>query len=228
MKTITKLLPLLVVVMLLAACGQVPVEQVESANLAASTPTPGGANVSDAGETALTETPFLDLVSFFSTDYEDSTSARNQFALGTLYLTDTSIPITAEQAQQILPLWQAILVLDSNPDSAAEELNAVQNQLVGLMTQEQLQAIAAMQVTNTQLAAFYADLGIIMGTENPDRTPGSGQGGGNGGDPAAREATQTAAQALGTPVGSGSSSGQDRKNVLTEAVIDALLAIVNN
>ena len=88
--------------------------------------------------------------------------------------------------------------------------------------------IREMQLTNTHLNAFYAELGITMGTENPERTPGSGQGGGNGGDPAARQATQAAAEALGTPVGTGSSSGQDRKNALTEAVIEALLAIVNN
>jgi hypothetical protein len=228
MKTIAKLLPLFAVVMLLAACGQAPAAQVESAISATSTPIPGGANLSDVGETAATDTPFLDLASYFSTDYEDSTSSRNQFALGTVYLEGTGTPITKEQAQQILPLWQAILVLDSNPDSAAEELNAVQTQLLGMMTPEQLQTITAMQLTNTYLNAFYAELGITMGTENPERTPGSGQGGGNGGDPAARQATQAAAEALGTPVGTGSSSGQDRKNALTEAVIEALLAIVNN
>ena len=89
-------------------------------------------------------------------------------------------------------------------------------------------AAAVGAAASLQADAFYAELGITMGTENPERTPGSGQGGGNGGDPAARQATQAAAEALGTPVGTGSSSGQDRKNALTEAVIEALLAIVNN
>lgn len=227
MKTMTKLMTLLAAVMLLTACGQVPAEQIESSNSISSTPIPGDVNISDDSETAATETPILDLASYFSMDYADSTSSRNQFALGTLLLGGTNTPITKEQAEQILPLWQAILVLETNPDSAVQELSAVQTQLLGMMTPEQLQAIVAMQVTNTELTAFYAELGITMGTENPERTPGSGQGAGNGGDPAARQATQAAAEALGTPVGTGSSSGQERKNALTEAVIDALLAIVN-
>src|SRR3990172_2982293 len=84
---------------------------------------------------------------YLTTDYIDAASLRNQLAFGTLKLSDTANAITPEQAKQLLPLWQALLSLTGSDTTAEAELTALQDQVVQTMTSEQLQAIAAMQIT---------------------------------------------------------------------------------
>ena len=175
----------------------------------------------------------LDFATFFPVDYENALSARNQLAIGTLRLQNTSYPISTEQSQSLLPLWQALLALESNPGSAPQELSAVQNQILTTLTSDQLNEIVNMQLTNDDLVEIYNELGLTLQVNSDGTTTmGSGQGGGMGAgggqDPAAREATRTAAEALGTPVGTGGGQGQSNKNQLTIAVIDFLTDLVNN
>ncbi|MFN8598345.1 MAG: hypothetical protein U0559_19445 [Anaerolineae bacterium] len=164
----------------------------------------------------VTPTPLS--ATYLKTDYADATSVRNQLALGTLKLEGTANAITAEQAKALLPLWQAMVALSGDTTTAEEELTAVQNQIVAALQPAQLQAIGALQLTTTQLNAFYAEKGIVMPTPVPGVTkvPGSGSGVSS----ADKEATRTAAAALGTPTGSG--SGQAAKTALFDAVIDLL------
>jgi len=178
------------------------------------------------------ETPMpLDFATFFPVDYENALSARNQLAIGTLRLQNSSYPISSEQSSALLPLWQALLALESNPGSAPQELSAVQNQILSTLTSDQLNEIVNMQLTNDDMVAVYEELGLTLQVSSDGTTTmGSGQGGGmggGGGDPAAREATRTAAEALGTPVGTGGGQGQSNKNQLTTAVIDFLTDLVN-
>jgi len=198
----------------------------------------GQGEVLDEAAPAVEETPVIednpnpvstpvpsDFATTFNTEYEDALSARNQLVIGTLKLAEAGWPVTQEQSQILLPLWQAVLALESNPDSAPQELSAVQNQIIANMNQEQIQAIITMALTNQDLIDLYAELGIPI-NENPEGTAmGSGQGrgmGGGGGDPAARQATRAAAEALGTPVSEGGGQGQNNKNQLTEAIINYL------
>jgi hypothetical protein len=87
-----------------------------------------------------------------------------------------------------------------------------------------LTAIAAMQITNTELNAFYAEKGIVFPTPVPGETPTSGKG--KDLSQADKEATRTAAEALGTPVGtsSGSGTGQEAKILLFDTMIELLTA----
>jgi hypothetical protein len=87
--------------------------------------------------------------------------------LGTLRLEGTENAVTPEQAAALLPLWQAL----RGGVTAQAEVNAVLKQIEGTMTQEQLEAIAAMQLTQDDLGAWVEEQGLGLG-------PGPGQGGG--------------------------------------------------
>ena len=140
--------------------------------------------------------------------------------MGTLKLEGTANAITAEQAKALLPLWQAVVALSGTTTTAEAELTAVQNQIAEALQPAQLQAIGALQLTTTQLNAFYAEKGIVMPTPMPGVTkvPGSGSGVSS----ADKEATRTAATALGTPTSSG--AGQAAKTLLFDTVIELLTA----
>lgn len=196
---------------------------------------PGSTQVisNDTQSVTVTGTPVpLDFATYFPGEYEDALSPRNQLAIGTLKLAETAYPITTEQSKLLFPLWQAVLVLESNPGSSPQELSAVQNQIMGGMTSDQLNAIVSLQLTNEHLLSVYNELGITL-VENADGTTmgsgqGNGKGTGSGQDPAAREATKAAAEALGTPTSERGSQGQNNKNQLTEAVIEYLINLAES
>ncbi|MBN1454349.1 MAG: hypothetical protein JW963_25250 [Anaerolineales bacterium] len=165
-----------------------------------------------------TPTPYA--AEYLSTEYADAASLRNQLAYGTLLLEGTEQAVTPEQARNLLPLWQAIVALSGDETTAAEELTAVQNQITEALTPAQLEAIAAMRITNTDLNTFYADLGVVFPTPVPGVTKVPGKNSGISQED--REATKTAAEALGTPVGTGSSTGQAAKSMLFDTVIEML------
>lgn len=197
MKHTRFLLLLLVIAVVLAACGS------------AADKTPA-APTSIAGE-------------YLNTEYTDAASLRNQLAYGSLLLDGTANAVTAEQAASMIPLWQAIVALSGDETTADEELLAVQDQIVEALSETQLQAIAKMQITNTALNAFYAEYGIVFPTPVPGVTkvPGSG----NSISAEDKAATQTAAQAAGIETGTGGGTGQAAKTLLFEKVIEYLTAI---
>ena len=160
------------------------------------------------------------LTDILSDDYEDALSARNQLALGTLKLEGSGNAVTPEQAQELALYWQALKALAADSTSATEETTAVQAQIVEAMTQVQLEAIAAMQLTSADLNEFYVEQGVELTTPEPGVTP---QGGKNSGlSQEDREATRTAAEALGTPVGAGGGGGAARRDILLDTLIELL------
>jgi len=188
----------------------------------------GGGESNEVDVVQVTPTSLMSDV--FDVEFEDAASSRTQLAYGTLQLQDSEYPVTSEQANTLLPLWQALLALENNPDSAEQELTAVQDQIIMSMQDEQLQAIAAMQITNATLTDFYAEQGIIIPTPSPDttQTVTSGTGKNSGLSTEEKEATKAAAEALGTPVGTNSgSSGAARKSVLTDSVIEYLTGLAS-
>ncbi len=182
------------------------------------TPAPNAATPVVIAPSDSTPTPFA--AAYLNTEYADAVSLRNQLAFGALKLEGTASAISVEQAETLLPLWQAIVALSGTSTTAEAELTAVQNQIVEAMRPEQLQAIAAMQITNANLTAFYAEHGIVLPTPVPGVT--KVPGGGSGVSQADKEATRAAAEALGTPTNSG--SGQAAKTLLFDAVIELLTA----
>ncbi len=156
---------------------------------------------------------------YLTTEYDDAASLRNQLAFGIMQLDGTLNAVTLEQAKTLIPFWQAIISLSGDETTASEELTAVQDQIVAVLTAEQLQAIAAMQLTNADLNAFYAEFGIVLPTPIPGVTkvPGSGSGKTEEEKAAAHAAAEAAGQTTGT--------GQSAKTLLFEKTIEYLTGV---
>jgi len=187
MKRLSIILILSLVAVLLAACG--------------GTQAPAPVSV-QGGETYTSE--------YLDTSYPDAISVRNQLALGTLRLEDTSQAITPEQAAKLLPLWQALRSIFRSGKVAPAEVNALLSQIEDAMTPEQLAAIRDMQLTRADLQAWMQSQGIQSGA-------GSGQyGAGKGLSPEER-ATRQALREGGEGL-----SPEMRATALLDAVIDLL------
>lgn len=188
--------------------------------LIASCSTDAAAPETTAPDAASTPTPLI--AGYLPTEYEDAASARSQLALGTIKLEDSSLALSADQSSALMPLWQALLALESSDTTAPEEMTAVQNQIILGMNAEQLKAIAAMQLTNADLTLFYEQQGLVTVVSE---STGTGQN--SGLTPDEREAVRATSAALGTPVSESGGGGQDRKDSLTEAVIALMLEKTN-
>lgn len=145
-------------------------------------------------------------------EYEGAIPVRNQLALGTLELNQGDKAISAEQAQTLIPLWQALRSTQQAGGTAQAEVNALLTQIEAAMTPEQLQAIAAMKLTQTNMQEWATANGVTMGSG----TPGQGMGL----SPEAR-ATKQAAEGVTT---SGGGSGSKLSSALMDTVIASLEA----
>jgi hypothetical protein len=117
-----------------------------------------------------------------------SLSQVNMLLVGTLKLEDTDQSISAEEAAQLLPLWQAYRSLSSSQTAAEAEVEALLTQIRGTMTSDQIQAIKDMNLTATDMQNLMQSMGGAMGpqgTPNPQSTPGFEfpSGGFQGGSP---------------------------------------------
>jgi hypothetical protein len=88
--------------------------------------------------------------------------------------------IAADQAQELVPLWQAYRSLVTSETSAQQEREALLTQIEESMTAEQIEAIANMNLTATDMQAIFSELG------GPGRAQGTpSAGGGQTGQPGA-------------------------------------------
>ena len=104
-----------------------------------------------------------------SEGYEGALPVQTQLIVGTLRLEEGEWAVSAEQAAQLIPLWKAVRSLSSSDTAAEAEVAGLLEQIQETMTAEQMQAIAAMQLTQEDLFGEMQELGI-------------GPGGGEGGD----------------------------------------------
>lgn len=141
-------------------------------------------------------------------DYENALPVRMQFSLGTLILAETKTPVTQAQAEQFLPLWQALLSLSNTGNSASAEVNSLLGQIEAVFSAEQLSAIADMKLTFSDMTGWAAANGITLGSGSGQ--PGQGQG-------MSPEARATRQAENGKTAQSGTSSGAS--SALTKAVI---------
>jgi hypothetical protein len=125
-----------------------------------------------------------------STTQGDPTTAPltlvDQLVIGTLKLDGTSNTVTAQQATDLLPLWQVYKDLSTSDNAAQPEIDALVQQIQDALTPEQMQAITDMKLTREDMFATMQELGIQMGLptgSNGTVTPGQGGGfSGGGGD----------------------------------------------
>jgi hypothetical protein len=138
------------------------------------------------------------------TSYDGALDVPNQLMLGTIQLEETENAVTPEQAAALLPLWQAL----RGGVTVQTEMAAVLKQIEGTMTSEQLEAIAAMQLTQEDLRAWMQEQGLGGGGGFP----------GAGGDMSEedREALRATVEAGGGMPGGGrfgDLSEEERANV---------------
>jgi len=110
-----------------------------------------------------------------------------KLAIGTLKLEGSESAVTADQAKDLLPLWQVYSSLIASDTAAQEEKDALAQQIQEAMTADQTKAIEALNLTQRDVFASMQELGIAPqfganGTtpQNGNTTRGNGQGqGGN-------------------------------------------------
>ncbi|RLC95152.1 MAG: hypothetical protein DRI77_10285 [Chloroflexi bacterium] len=174
------------------------------------------------------------------TSYPDALNASSQLALGMLLLGETENRITSEQAAALLPLWQAL----QGGVTAQAEVEALLKQIEGTMTAEQLETIAAMQLTQDGMRAWMQEQGLGLGAEG---MPGGGMrgdlseeereelratreagGGGSGGGPGAnlsdeeRENLRATMESSGSPGGSGAGGRPGQFVILLDTLVELL------
>jgi len=88
-----------------------------------------------------------------STQASSASPTELQLAVGILKLEGTENEVTAEQAPELLMLWQVYQELGQSDTAAQEEVEALIEQVQETMTAQQIQAITAMQITQQDVAA---------------------------------------------------------------------------
>lgn len=192
------ILPILILVLAIAACASDSPEVVSPANEPYASPN-------------------------LDTTYPEALPVRLQLTLGSLMLADTPNAITSAQAAELLPLWQALQSLTNSGTSATAETNAVLAQIEATMTSEQIAAIRALQLTSTTMQEWTAANGITLGSG--EGTGIGGQGGGQGQGMSAEARATRQAEEGKTPSETGSSNGASA--ALTRALIAYLEGIVS-
>ncbi len=83
-----------------------------------------------------------------------------QNILGLLKLEDTELAVDPAQAATLLPLWQAYRSLLNSDTTAPAELEALQAQISQALTDEQQDAIAAMDLSPEDMSTLMEELGV--------------------------------------------------------------------
>jgi hypothetical protein len=115
--------------------------------------------------------------SVLGTAYDQALPVSSQLALGIYRLEETADAVTPEQARALLPLWQA---LRSESLESEAETNAVLKQIEGVLTSEQLSAIAEMQLTRDSLGEWMQERGVDFGLAPEAMATRQAAGGGRG------------------------------------------------
>jgi hypothetical protein len=151
-----------------------------------------------------------------SEDYADALPLRNQLTLGLLELeTNPDLALTPQQATTMLPLWQVLSSLTQSGTSAQAEIDALLKQIQGELTDEQLNAIAAMQLSRADTQRLAQAWGLSSGTGES----GAGEGGPGRNMSEDERATRRASQGM-----TGESGGNNVSAALLEQLLQVLQA----
>ena len=176
-------------------------------------------------------------------------SEEGQLLVGTLKLEKTGLAVTASQAADLLPLWEALASLSNSDIASSVEVEAVVSQIQGAMTAEQLGSITAMNLTGSDLAAIAATPSTAASSSSSSTTgvslaqaaaatgaggPGgsapaggsapSDLSGGTSADAVAGQISGTTTQSTSTQTASGQTSGISTQ--ITAGTIDLVVALL--
>ena len=111
---------------------------------------------------------------------DGSLPIQEQDLIGTFKLEGTPQAITAEQAAQLIPLWQVYKDLSTSDTAAQEEIDGLIQQIQDTMTPEQMQAIKDMNISRQDLFTVMQDQGITQGGGQGNGNRSNGQNGNDG------------------------------------------------
>ncbi|MBC7235509.1 MAG: hypothetical protein H5T69_06680 [Chloroflexi bacterium] len=97
------------------------------------------------------------------TDYENALPPLTQVLVGTFRLADTDLAVKGPQAKELATLWKGYRALSQSDSAAPQELQGLTRQIIETMTEEQLKAIAAMQLTRDDMMAIMQEQGVGFG-----------------------------------------------------------------
>jgi hypothetical protein len=161
-----------------------------------------------------------------------------QLAAGMLKLDGTSNAVTAQQAAQLLPLYQSLAqemstpVAQATPDGTTtpgprfspammQEMSSQETEIQNAMTPAQIQAITAMNLSRQDIFTIFQQAGIQMGG------PGGGGFGSNGGTFTPPSGTPRAPGTPGAFQGSGGGNFNGGRrgfgNFLPSSVVDGIV-----
>lgn len=139
-------------------------------------------------------------------NYANALPVPSQLALGIINLKDTPNAVNSKEGATLLPLWKGLLALADTATSSTVEINALIGQIQDTMTPEQLQAIAAMKLTQADFAKVAQAAGGFGGG-GANRTPGTGRTGATGGAGGNRTGGNGGGGNFGGPGGGGFGGG---------------------
>jgi hypothetical protein len=112
-------------------------------------------------------------------------STLNKMAVGVFKLDGSANDLSAEQAQQMLVLWQAYVQLTDSDTTATQEKEAVVSQIQSTLTSEQLAAIEALNLRARDVNDLMQEKGLSANasTDKTTTTSSTSNRGGMGGGP---------------------------------------------
>jgi hypothetical protein len=147
-----------------------------------------------------------------NTNYANALPVESQLILGTLKLEGTPQAVDTATAAKLIPLYTLLQQMTTSGTSAQVEIDAVLDQIQGTMTADQIHAIAAMKLTQTDMVNYFSSAGGFQrsGTRTPNARSNGGGGfpGGGGGFPGGGEGVPPGGGFVGG--GGGSSLNQNQ------------------
>jgi len=176
---------------------------------------------------------------------------KNKLAAGLLELEGSDLAVTAAQAKELLPLWQAVKSLSNDSNTTSGEMTALYVQIEGVLTSSQLQAIEKLNLSTAELTAMvqkYQAQTVVSSDSSTGTTAQTGQsaqggagmpggdmqgvivqdpgmGGIIGGAPAAAQTTTSSSSSTGT---SATGSQTNLNLLLADPVISLLKARISS
>ncbi|KPL91517.1 hypothetical protein [Levilinea saccharolytica] len=85
---------------------------------------------------------------------------ENKLAVGILSLEGTDKAVTADQAKAMLPLWEAVKSLRTDPNTTAQEISGLYQQIQQTLTPDQVQAIQDLDLDPQEVQALMEKYGL--------------------------------------------------------------------